>query len=211
MKPTTLLLASLALAASLTAAPTSFDFKDPKGVNAVQFTLDSLLEPIAGTASGVTGTVSFDPAAPDATTGKIVVAAGSLKVANGTMTEHLLGEGWIDAAGHPEITFELVKLSNVAGSASGFDTSKSITTATVTGKFTLKGVTKEITVPVTFTYLRDALEKRTKPGNKGDLLVVRGEFTILRADYGIKPGQNEDKVANEIKLTLAIVGTAPKA
>lgn len=198
------LLASLALAASVTAAPTSFDFKDPKGVNAVQFHLDSLLEPISGTAGGVTGTVSFDPEAPAATTGKIVVAASSLKVPNGTMTEHLLSTGWIDATGHPEITFELVKLDNVK-------TTATTTTADATGKFTLKGVTKDVTVPVKFTYLADALEKRTKPGNKGDLLVVRGEFTVLRADYGIKPGQNEDKVANEIKLTLAIVGSAPKA
>ncbi len=198
------LLASLALAASVTAAPTSFDFKDPKGVNAVQFHLDSLLEPIAGTAGGVTGTVSFDPEAPAATTGKIVVAASSLKVPNSTMTEHLLGDGWIDAAGHPEITFELVKLDNVK-------TAGTTTTADATGKFTLKGVTKDVSLPVKLTYLPNALEKRTKPGNKGDLLVVRGEFTILRADYGIKPGQNEDKVANEIKLTLAIVGSAPKA
>jgi polyisoprenoid-binding protein YceI len=198
------LLASLALAASVTAAPASFDFKDPKGVNAVQFHLDSLLEPISGTASGVTGNVSFDPAAPSTTTGKIVVAASSLKVSNGTMTEHLLSEGWIDAAGHPEITFELVKLDNVK-------TSGTTTTADAAGKFTLKGVTKDVTVPVKLTYLADALEKRTKPGNKGDLLVVRGEFTLLRGDYGIKPGQNEDKVANEIKLTLAIVGSAPKA
>lgn len=198
------LLASLALAASVTAAPVSFDFKDPKGVNAVQFHLDSLLEPIAGTAGGVTGTVSFDPSSPATSTGKIVVAASSLKVPNSTMTEHLLGDGWIDAAGHPEISFELVKLDNVK-------TSGTTTTADASGKFTLKGVTKDVTVPVKLTYLADALEKRTKPGNKGDLLVVRGEFTILRADYGIKPGQNEDKVANEIKLTLAIVGSAPKA
>ena len=198
------LLASLALVTSLNAAPISFDFKDPKGVNAVGFQLDSLLEPIAGTAGGVTGTVSFDPAAPASTSGKIVVAAASLKVPNGTMTDHLLSDGWIDAKGHPEITFELVKLDNVK-------TTGTSTTADATGKFTLKGLTKEITVPVKLTYLADALEKRTKPGNKGDLLVVRGEFTILRADYGIKPGQNEDKVANEIKLSLAIVGSAPKA
>ncbi len=204
MKPTRLLLASLALAASLTAAPTSFDFKDPKGVNAVQFTLDSLLEPIVGTAGGVSGTVSFDPAAPDATSGKIVVAAGSLKVANSTMNGHLLSDAWIDAEKHPEITFELVKLSNVK-------TTGTTTTADATGKFTLKGVTKDVTVPVKLTYLADALEKRTKPGNKGDLLVVRGEFTIERADYGIQPGKNEDKVSKEIKLTIAIVGTAPKA
>lgn len=204
MKKTALLLSSLALAASLTAAPTSFNFKDPKGVNAVQFQLDSLLEPIAGSAGGVTGTVAFDPAAPAATTGKIVVAASSLKVPNGTMTEHLLGDSWIDAASHPEITFELVKLDNVK-------TAGTTTTADATGKFTLKGVTKDITLPVKLTYLADALEKRTKPGNKGDLLVVRGELTILRGDYGIQPGKNEDKVSNEIKLTIAIVGSAPKA
>jgi polyisoprenoid-binding protein YceI len=204
MNITRLLAASLALAASLTAVPTSFDFKDPKGVNAIQFSLDSLLEPIIGTASGVSGQITFDPDAPAATTGKIVVASSSLKVPNSSMTDHLLGAGWIDAGTHPEITFELVKLDNVK-------TAGTTTTADATGKFTLKGVTKDITLPVKLTYLADALEKRTKPGNKGDLLVVRGEFTILRADYGIKPGQQEDKVANEIKLSIAIVGTAPKA
>ncbi|CAM3130001.1 YceI family protein [Rariglobus hedericola] len=204
MKPT-LLLASLALATSLTAAPTSFDFKDPKGVNAVQFHLDSLLEPISGTASGVTGTVSFDPEAPAATTGKIVIEAASLKVSNSTMTGHLLSDGWIDAKGSPEITFELVKLDNAK-------TTGTTTTADATGKFTLKGVTKEITVPVKLTYLAGQFGKRIgKPEMGGDLLVVRGEFTINRGDYGIKPGENEDKVSNEIKLTLAIVGSAPKA
>jgi len=204
MNTTRLLVASLALAASLTAAPTSFDFKDPKGVNAVQFNLDSLLEPIIGTASGVSGQLSFDPAAPAATSGKILVAASSLKVPNSSMTDHLLGAGWIDAAAHPEISFELVKLDNVK-------TAGTTTTADATGKFTLRGVTKDVTLPVKLTYLVDALEKRTKPGNKGDLLVVRGELIVLRSDYGIKPGQQEDKVSNEIKLTIALVGTAPKA
>lgn len=199
-----LLVTALALAASLTAAPASFDFKDPKGVNVIQFHLDSLLEPIAGSANGISGTVRFDPESPADTTGTIVVATSSLKVSNATMTEHLLSDSWIDAAGHPEITFEVVKLDNV-------QTSGATTKADATGKFTLKGVTKEITVPVTLTHLPDALEKRTKPGNKGDLLVVRGEFTIRRADYGIQPGKNEDKVATEIKLSFGIVGSAPKA
>lgn len=199
-----LFVASLSLAASLIAAPTSFDFKDPKGVNAVQFLLDSVLEPISGTANEVSGSVTFDPAAPASTMGKIVVAASSLQVSNSTMTQHLLSDKWIDAAGHPEIIFELVSLANVK-------TSGTTTTADATGKFTLKGVTKDVTLPVKLTYLADALEKRTKPGNKGDLLVVRGELTILRGDYGIQPGKNEDKVSNDIKLTIAIVGSAPKA
>ncbi len=199
---TTLLLTS---STALIAAPINFDFKDPKGVNAVQFHLDSLLEPIAGNANGITGTVSYDPEVPATTTGAITVASSSLKVTNDTMNEHLLSAGWIDAAGHPEITFSIKTLANVS-------TDGNTTKADATGDFSLKGVTKKITVPVTITYLPGAYGKRLgKPELGGDLLVVRGKFTILRADYGIKPGQNEDKVSPEIELSLALVGSAPQS
>jgi polyisoprenoid-binding protein YceI len=197
-------LLSIVAAGALSAAPQTFDFKDPKGVNAIQFHLDSVLEPISGNANGITGSVSFDPANPAATTGKIVVATNSLTVSNAMMTDHLRGDRWLNAAVNPEISFELGKLENVK-------TSGNDTTATAVGKLSIKGVTKDISVPVKLTYLVDALGKRTKPENKGDLLVVRGEFTINRSDYGINPGQMEDKVNPEIKLTLAIVGGAPKA
>ena len=198
-------LVSLGLTSLVSAAPTSFDFKDPKGVNAIQFSLDSVLEPISGTASGITGSVSFDPANPAATSGKIVAATKSLVLPNSMMNEHLLGNNWLDAAANPEISFELVKLD-------GINTAGNVTTATAHGKFTLKGVTKEITVPVKLTHLADAFGKRiNKPEVKGDLLVIRGEFTIVRGDFGIQPGKNEDKVNTEIKISLAIVGSAPKA
>jgi polyisoprenoid-binding protein YceI len=197
-------LLTLGLAAGLTAAPTSFNFKDPKGVNNVQFKLDAMLEPISGNANGISGTVSFDPAAPEATTGKIVVATKSLSVSNTMMTEHLLSGQWLDASANPEIVFELGKLANVK-------TSGTTTTALATGKLTIKGVTKEITTPVKLTYHPDALEKRTKPDNKGDLLVVRADFTVTRKDFEIKPGQMEDKVANEIAISVAVVGAAPKS
>lgn len=196
---------SIAAAGVLSAAPQTFDFKDPKGVNAIQFHLDSVLEPISGTAGGVTGSVTFDPANPAATAGKIVVATNSLTVSNAMMTDHLRGDNWLNAPANPEIVFELTKLENVK-------TTGNDTTATAKGKFTLKGVTKEIAVPVKLTYLAGAFGKRiNKPEVGGDLLVIRGEFTILRGDYGIQPGKNEDKVNPEIKLSLAIVGGAPKA
>lgn len=198
-------LLSIATAGVLSAAVQTFDFKDPKGVNAIQFHLDSVLEPISGTASGVTGTVSYDPANPSATSGRIVVATNTLTVSNAMMTDHLRGDGWLDAPANPEIVFELAKLHNV-------QTTGNDTTATATGKFSLKGVTKEISVPVKLTYLAGAYGKRlNKPELGGDLLVIRGEFTIARGDYGIQPGKNEDKVNTEVKLTLAIVGGAPKA
>lgn len=186
---------------SAVAAPQVFNFADPKGVNAIQFTLDSVLEPIIGTAAAVTGSVTFDPATVTDTAGKIGVAASSLQVPNATMTEHLLGASWVDAEQHPDIAFTFGQLDAVTS------VGDNKWSATARGQFTLKGVTREVAVPVSLTYLPGAFGKRiNKPELPGDLLVVRGAFSIERADYGIKPGQNEDNVAPTIQLTFALVG-----
>jgi len=195
--------ASAALALSALAAPLSFDFKDPKGVNNVQFSLDAPLEQITGHATGVSGTISFDPANPSATTGRIVVDAATLTVSNAMMKDHLHSAGWLDVAANPQISFEAKGLKNVK-------TSGDSTTADLTGVLTVKGVAKELTVPVTFTYLPGKLAARVQK-MEGDLLVVRADFTINRSDFGIKPGQMTDKVAEEIHLKLSIAGAAPKA
>src|SRR5260221_9722687 len=108
-----LTLAALATAASAYAAPQSFDFKDPKGVNNAVFKLDAPLEAINGSASGISGTVSFDPANPAATAGRIVVAAASLHVPNPKMKEHLHSDQWLDVTKNAEITFEAKSLGNV--------------------------------------------------------------------------------------------------
>lgn len=188
---------------ALQAAPLTFDFKDPKGVNNVIFKLDAPLESMNGTSTGISGTITFDPANPGATTGRIDLAVSSLKVGNPVMSEHLLGAMWLDAATHPTISFEAGKLANVK-------TEGDKTTADVAGKLTVKGVTKEITVPVTFTHLPGKLGARVKDA-KGDLLVVRAAFTIKRSDYGINSGKMEDKVSDTIELTLSIAGGAPTA
>lgn len=196
-------LALSALAGTSFAGPLAFDFKDPKGVNNAVFKLDAPLEAISGSASGVSGQVTFDPSNPGATTGKIVIDAKTLMVPNGMMKDHMHGEQWMDTAKHGEITFEAKSLKNVK-------TQGDVTTADATGAFTLKGVTKEITVPVKLTYLKDKLGQRT-PNMKGDLLVIRSTFAIKRADFGINPAAPQDKVADEIELTLSIAGAAPQS
>jgi polyisoprenoid-binding protein YceI len=187
------------------AAPLSFDFKDPKGVNNVQFKLDAPLESITGTATGISGTVSFDPAQPAATTGRIVLEAKSLTVGNPMMGDHLRSNQWLDVATHPTITFEVVSLANVRAQGAA-------TLADATGKMTIKGVTKTVKVPISLTYLADKLGARVNdPKVKGDLLVLRANFEINRSDFGIKPGQLTDKVAETIQLSLSIAGSAPRA
>src|SRR6185369_2728816 len=129
------------LATAVYAAPQTFDFKDPKGVNNAVFKLDAPLESINGSASGISGTVLFDPANPAATTGKIVVATDSLTVPNPMQKEHMHSVNWLDAAKYPEITFEAKSFANVK-------TETNVTTADVTGIFSLHGVSKEITTPI---------------------------------------------------------------
>jgi polyisoprenoid-binding protein YceI len=202
MKTQIVSLFTVGLASVALAAPQIFDFKDPKGVNNAVFKLDAPLEAINGSASGISGTVTFDAANPGATKGKIVVAADSLTVPNGMMKEHMHGGQWMDVANNKEIAFEAKSLKNVK-------TSGDTTTADAVGTFTLKGVSKDITVPVKLTYLKDKLGLRL-PNAKGDLLVIRANFSVKRADYGINPGAPTDKVSDEIELTLSIAGAAPQ-
>jgi polyisoprenoid-binding protein YceI len=198
-----LALAAVALTGTASAAPMTFNFKDPKGVNNAVFKLDAPLEAINGSASGVSGTVTFDPANPGATQGKIVVEAKSLHVPNPLMKEHLHGDQWLNVAKHGEITFEAKSLKNVK-------TAGDSTTADAVGVLTIKGVSKDVTVPVKLTYLKDKLAARTGGQMQGDLLVIRSNFSIQRADFEINPKAPADKVAETIDLTLSIAGASPR-
>ncbi len=199
------LIGLLALAcwpAAVFAAPETFDFKDPKGVNNAVFKLDAPLEAVTGSASGISGSVTFDPENPAATQGKIVVTSASLTVPNPMQNQHLHSPMWLAAAQFPEITFAAKELKNVK-------TEGEVTTAEATGTFTLKGVSKELTIPVRLTYLKDKLQARV-PNLKGDLLVIRANFTIKRSDFNIMPGKMEEKVSDVIDLTLSIAGAATR-
>ena len=199
MKTSLILASLLTLATASSAATQSFDFKDPKGVNSARFTLDAPLEAISGTGNGISGSVDFDPANPSTIAGTITLTTASLTVPNTTMNEHLHSANWLDVATYPEITF-------TATSVDQLTTSGDTTTAQVTGELTVKGVTKTITTPVTFTYLPGKLADRTNGQMQGDLLVLRTTFTINRSVFNIMAGQATDKVAEDIQLSLALAG-----
>ena len=202
MKSNTIILSILSIATAY-ATPQTFDFSDPKGVNHAKFTLDAPLEAISGVANGVSGTITIDPEKPEATQGTITIATSSLHVENATMKEHMLGADWLNAEKNPKITFTVASLKE-------YKMSGGKASATVVGNFSLKGVTKEIAVPATVTLLPGKLADRTAGKMQGDLAVIRTSFTIKRSDYGINPKAPEDKVADEILVTLAIAGASPK-
>src|SRR5215471_6482208 len=170
------------------ASADDYDFKDPKGGNSISFKLVAPKETIAGSATEVAGSVAFDPTNPGATKGRIVVEGKSLTVPNPMMKQHLRGGMWLDVQKYPEITFDIKELKNVR-------TEGEKTSADAVGTFTLKGVSKQVTMPVTLTYLKGKLADHI-PGKKGDLLVVRGNFSIKRSDFNVNAHNNEEKVAD---------------
>ncbi len=176
-----------------------YDFKDPKGVSGMTFLVDSLVEPICGTASDVTGTVSFDPAKPETMSGRIVVGAKSLKTLNERMTEHIHSAQWIDAEKFPTIEFGSKAVKNLKPAG------ENAWTADIVGDFTLHGVTKEITTPVKVNYLPNMRDKRIQ-GKRGDLVVLRSTFTITMKDFGIDSKQPVEKVGENVEIRVAIVG-----
>ena len=112
------------------------------------------------------------------------------------------GKQWMDVEKFPEISFEAKQLQNVKSQGD-------VTSAEAVGTFTCKGVSKDMTVPVKLTYLKDKLSQRV-PNMKGDLLVIRSNFNIKRSDFNINPGKFEDKVSDEIALNLSVAGASAK-
>lgn len=198
----TLMVALAFPAARSHAEEKTFDFKDPKGVNSISFLLDSPLEPIAGLASGISGTIRFDPSAPEKISGTFSVDAKTLHTQNERMTGVLHSEDWLSVEEYPKITFTIKKASQQpekVGHKIGL---------TVVGDLSVKGVTKEITIPINVSHLPGKMAQRIR-GQEGDLLVLRSNFTIQRKDFGIKPAYGPDVVAESIQLTVAIVGSCP--
>jgi polyisoprenoid-binding protein YceI len=187
----------------VSAASQSFDFEDEKGINHVLVILDAPLEFISGKGEGVSGFVSYDPAAPEATTGSIILTVDSIELNNYQMSQNMMGKRWLNAKAHPEITFELesFKVKKREGS---------LVSGTAHGDFTFLGTTRSIEVPVSFNYFKDAANQRAgrkQAGDERDLLVLRSAFTVLLDEYGLdlaKPLRL--KVANEVQVKVNIVG-----
>ncbi len=196
---------SLAVGATMTgrlsAAPKTFDFKDPKGVNAITIGLDSLLEPIVGFADGISGEAAFDPADLAASHGHIVVATESIRMSNPTMTKVLHSDAWLDVAKNPEVRYTIETVDAVK------KTDANTWELAVTGPFTLNGITQKESVTLTLTHLPGRLKDRNHEGS-GDLLVVRATFAIDRTRYAIKPDLPPFSVARTITLGVRIVGAA---
>ena len=191
----------LTAALALHAAPKSFDFKDPKGVNHVMFMLDAPLEFISGNGNDIHGIVEFDQAHPEKTKGEIVLAVSSLSVTSQKMTNVMKGKKWLNLAKNKEIRykFDSIQVNKVEAG---------VVYADAIGVLTLMGVSKAVTAPVTITLAEGVAGKRSNSKtDKRDLLVVRSDFEIQLDTFGlILNAATKLKVANDVQIKVVIAG-----
>jgi polyisoprenoid-binding protein YceI len=199
--PLILVLTSLAFPfVARAAGKATYDFKDPKSLNSVMLVLDSPIEPMVAMATGVSGTLEFDPANPGATTGKIVVDAASVQFPNPGITATAHGPDGFDVQKFPTIEFVLREVKKVRKSGG-------IYAATVTGDFTCRGITRRLSVEATLTHLPGKAAERHRSGS--DLLVLRSMFKIRRRDFGIKPRKGDEALGEDVEVRLGLAGAAP--
>lgn len=185
--------------AAASAGTVEFDFADMKGVNGVSFVCDSAREPIVGFGGGVSGKVTWNPADPKAVSGEISIETTKLETPNDGMSKAMHGPDWLNAEKNPSVTFKIKSVKDAKpGNAGAID-------LVVVGDLTLAGTTKEVTVPVSASYLPGRLADRMR-GAKGDLLILRSAFTVNRSEFGIKAGQALEVVGEKVEIRVAIAG-----
>jgi polyisoprenoid-binding protein YceI len=174
------------------------------GSSRVTFESDAPVENIVGVTTAVTGALAIDPAAPaKSASANVAVDLTQVKTGIDKRDAHMRSKDFLDTAKYPTATFKLTKIEIVGDPAAAGGA-----TATGTGTLTIKGVSKEITVPakVGFRKLDDQLKKL---GFTGDVLRVTGRFEIKLSDHGIKvPSMLGQKVSNTVAITLALTGVA---
>jgi len=188
---------------------TVFYVSDPVNRNVVTFESEAPLEDIVGTSNQILGYVVFDPSHPDkGVHGKLVVPVASLETGIPMRDEHLRSPMWLNAQEHPHAAMTISGASDIKQEKS----TEAFTTwsMNVMGEFMLNGHSKEITVPVTVTYLAES--EKTKARMAGDLLAGRGEFEVALADFGVKgmKGVVGAKVSETIDVKVSFTATSQK-
>ena len=143
----------------------------------VGFKATSRLMDADGKFSRITGEVTLDPKDPAKTMITLTIESASIDTGIGMRDKHLRSADFLDAARFPTMTFEGQRVE-VEGQR-----------ATVTGRLTLHGVTREIVVPVDVRFSESAL-------------VATGEFQLNRRDYGINYSSFLNPIGDVVHVTF---------
>jgi len=127
--------------------------------------------------------LSFDPAQPAAAKVTIDVDLGSIDTGTPELDTEAAAQPWFNIKAFPVARFTSTAVTPGTGNR-----------YTVAGKLSIKGKTREIVVPATFS----------AQGNTG---TFAGRFTLRRGDFAIGEGPWSafDIVANDVEVTFRLV------
>lgn len=180
--------------------PTTFDLR-PGGMSRVTFQSDAPLETIDGVSTDTQGSFTVNVNNPSQSpSGRVTVTVNSLRTGSDMRDDHLRGGMWLDGAHNPNITFEIQRTNLSAALQPG-----AAVTGTVTGRFTLHGVTRDLTAPLTLRLVPLSAEHAAMAqfGVNADMLRVQTEFRINLSDFGVNIlAPLRLKVSNEIRVRV---------
>lgn len=145
----------------------------------VSFKIKNLGFNTTGSFSGLAGVISFNPADPAGCNFDVHIDAKTVNTGNDMRDNHLRGEDFFDVKNYPQIRFVSVKV----------DGTKKNGTLFVSGKLTMKGITKDVSFPFTAQPITDGY-------------IFNGEFSINRRDFKVGGGSTvSDRLTVLLKVT----------
>lgn len=166
------------------------DYALDKAHSTISFSAKHLMvSKTTGSFSDYDGTISFDPNDLGASKIEITVKAASIDTRNEKRDEHLKGADFLDAEKFPAVTFVSKSIAKEGDAYM------------LTGDLTLKGVTKEITVPAEIS------GPVTSPMG-GTAIGINTNFKVNRQDYGVSFNKTLDNgglmVSDDVNLDVSL-------
>ena len=187
------LAAVLALAAPAFAAET---YQFDKSHTTVGFQVRHIFTQLGGKFGDFAGTIQVDRAKPENSSVEFTIQAKSIDTNEPRRDEHLRSADFFDVANHPTITFKSTSLK-----ANGKDA------WLVTGDLSMRGVTKQVTLPVTLLG-----EGKDPWGN--EKMGLETSLTLNRKDYGLVWNKALETggmlVGEEVKVQIAVEANKAK-
>jgi polyisoprenoid-binding protein YceI len=149
-----------------------------------QFKAYSVLARPVGTFHAFAGEILADAENLSASQVRFVIEATSIDTDNTKRDKHLRSADFLSVEQYPQITFISTAIARQG------------TAYAVEGDLQIRGVTKHLTIPVT-------IEQR--PGE----LVVRGQVTLNRQDFGVTYNAMFNPVRNDVDVMFTLVGIQP--
>jgi|CXWL01.1.fsa_nt_gi polyisoprenoid-binding protein YceI len=156
----------------------------------VGFRVRHLVSKVNGSFKSFDGTIVMDAENPAASSVTFTIKAASISTDNEQRDTHLKGDDFFAAEKFPELTFKSTAVKKLAG-----------TDYEVKGNLTMRGVTKEITLPVSFLGEVKDPWGNTKAG-------FSSSTTVNRKDYGINWNKALDNggllVSDDVEVSIEL-------